>query len=82
VNVHRKVSELNILVSADDVTDSILESVTDCVDWFDEGPMPAEEFIDRLCSTYATDWDLHHYDSEAAKKIMKHARKERRNRKS
>jgi hypothetical protein len=66
------------LVTAEDVTEGVLACVRDCVDWFDDSPtMPTEEFIDRLCVSYGSDFDLESYDNEAARKIMRAARQER-----
>lgn len=70
-----------ILDRADDVTDDMLVSVTECVeDYFAEGQINTEDFIDRLCHNYAyaEDWDIEKYDCPAARKIMRHARQVRR----
>jgi hypothetical protein len=72
---------LKILESEADVTDDILTSVDECVDWFDDEPsMPTEEFIDRLCTTYAVGWDIESYDNPAVRKIMRRARQVRKER--
>lgn len=73
-------TDLIILFAADDVTNEILASVEDCVDWFEEGPMPTEEFIDRLCQSYGDGWDIEAYDSPAVRKIMRVARQSKRDR--
>jgi hypothetical protein len=67
------------LVTAEDVTDEILGAVAQAVEWFEgEATMPVEDFIDRLCGTYAEGWDIEQLDTPAVRKIMKHARKVRR----
>lgn len=72
---------MKVLETEDDVTPTILASVEDCVDWFDDEPtMPLEEFLDRLCGTYANGWDIESLDNPAVRKIMRHARKIRRER--
>lgn len=74
-------SESKILETAGDVSPEILTSVEDCVDWFEEQRgLPTDEFIDRLCTTYADGWDIESYDNEAVRKIMRHARKIKRER--
>lgn len=52
------------------------ESIHDCVDgWFLDGPLGAEEFIDRFCNTYLpSDVDLTSYDSPPARLLLKIAR--------
>jgi len=74
-----------ILQEADDVTPQIEADLESCVDWFvDEPTMGTQEFIDRLCQTYGGsgwregDYDLDRYDSPAARKIMRLARKIRK----
>lgn len=76
-----------ILHDADDVTPEIEAHIRDCVDWFDGEPtMGQQEFIDRLCKSYGgsgenqDDFDLDSYDSPAARRIMRIARAERRER--
>lgn len=76
-----------ILQTADDVDETILRAVEDLVDSWPEGEsMGAEEFIDELCRFYGgsghneDDWDLESYDNAAARKIMREARKLRRER--
>lgn len=74
-------SHLRILETEADVTDDILASVDECVDWFDdERTMPTEEFIDRLCDSYGAGWDIESYDNPAVRKIMRRARQIRRER--
>lgn len=68
-----------ILVEADDVTPDVLRAVEETLDWFnDDSPLPVEEFIDRLCDSYADGWDIEDYSTPAVRKIMRHARKIRR----
>lgn len=78
-----------VLREAEDVTPEIEEFVRQTVDWFDDEPtMGTQEFIDRLCKTYGgsgesvDDFDLDNYDSPAARRIMRIARAERRERNS
>ena len=82
-----------ILVEADDVTAEVEADVIACVDWFDSSPtMGVEEFIDQLCKTYGAQrdigadewvgWDITNYDCPAARKIMRIARAERKDRQS
>jgi hypothetical protein len=70
---------IRLLLQAQDVTDHILVLVANCVeDRFAEGPIPTEDFIDRLCDDYAEGWDIEILDSPAVRKIMRHARAVRR----
>lgn len=76
-----------LLEEAGDVDEEILAAIENCLDWFPEGePMPTEEFIDRLCKTYGSPsfdkpgFDLDQYDNPAARKIMREARRMRRER--
>lgn len=76
-----------VLVTEEDVTPEIEAFVEETVDWFDdERTMPTEEFIDRLCKTYGgdgrgeADFDLDQYDNPAARKIMRIARRIRKER--
>lgn len=71
-----------VLFAAQDVTDHMLVLVVNCVeDRFppDAGPMPVEDFIDRLCDDYLNGegWDIEKLDSPAVRKIMRHARRTR-----
>jgi len=72
--------EILILREAEDVTKAILESVRECVEWFDDEPtMVTEDFIDRLCDSYGgDDFDIENYDNPAVRKIMREARAIRR----
>jgi hypothetical protein len=76
------VSELTILKTKDQADAFVSEElISEALDWFDGEPrMATEEFIDRLCNAYATGWDLESYDNEAARSIMKRARKMRKER--
>lgn len=71
---------MTILTEAQDVTDSILDLVARCVEnrFSEPGPMPTEDFIDRLCDDYAEGWDIERLDTPAVTKIMMHARSVRR----
>lgn len=70
---------MKILKTEADVGPDVLASVDEAVDWFaDERAMPTEEFIDRLCKSYGTDWDIEDYDTPAVRKIMRRARQVRR----
>lgn len=73
-------SNCKMLVTADDVTPEIETHIASAVEWFDGSrTMGTEEFIDRLCKTYGgTDYDLESYDNDAARKIMRIARRIRR----
>ena len=65
--------ELTTSEQADEyVSDDLLSEV---LDWFeDERGVPAREFIDRLCETYADGWDLDSYYNPAANRILTRAR--------
>lgn len=72
---------MKVLVRAADVTDHILVHVGSCVDdWFPDGPLPEDDFIDRLCRGYGNGegWDIENLDTPAVRKIMRHARQARR----
>ncbi len=69
---------LRILVSAEDVTDDVVEAIEDTLEWFDRQPLSTEAFIDRLCGTCGDGWDIESYDNAATRKIMAHARALRR----
>ena len=72
-----------ILVTAEDVTPDVRAVIPEAVDWFDdERSMPTEAFIDRLCDSYGSGWDIESYDNEAVRLIMRLAREERRGRNS
>lgn len=67
------------------ITDAELNSA---LDWFDDEPrMPTEDYLDRLFPKYGgprdndgAELDLDHLDNEAARRIMKRARRLRRER--
>jgi hypothetical protein len=69
-----------VLSAAHEVDDHVLVLVTNCVE--DRFPpdeaMPTDEFIDRLCESYAEGWDIEQLDTPAVRKIMRHARAIRR----
>lgn len=71
--------DLTYLVAAEDVTDEMLSDVADCLDgWFDiDEPLAVEEFVDRFSDTYLVPRgvELDNYDSPAARKILREARK-------
>ena len=73
-------NELIILCEAADVTPHILQCVEETVEWFDDEPsLSTEEFIDKLCDIYAGDnWDIEDYACPAVHKIMREARRIRR----
>lgn len=74
-------SDLRMLEHANEVSAHILVLVANCVeDRFNEGPIPEGDFIDRLCDDYgnADGWDIDNLDTPAVRKIMRHARKVRR----
>ena len=73
-------NELVILREAADVTPHILQCVEETVEWFaDEPSLSTEEFIDKLCDIYAGDnWDIEDYACPAVHKIMREARRIRR----
>jgi hypothetical protein len=69
-----------MLTTRADITADVVHEIESTVDWFDDEPtMPTEAFIDRLCDRYA-EFDLANYDNEAAREIMRIARKIRRDR--
>lgn len=71
---------MKILRTEQDVTEEVLALAEETVDWFDDEPtMPTEDFIDRMFRN-PTDCDIEDYNNGAAKKIMRHARKVRRER--
>ena len=69
-----------VLVEADDVTDEVLAQIPDCLEWYsDRRTVPAEDFIDKFSDTYGyPEWELDNYDSPAARKILKEARRLKR----
>lgn len=70
------VDELKILVTVDDLPDNINRAIEETLGWFDDEPrLNGEEFIDRLCKTYADGWDIESYDNPAVREILKRARK-------
>jgi hypothetical protein len=71
-------ANLRLLVDAADVDDPILRSVEDCVEWFLDGPLNEDDFIDRLCKSYAGGWDIEQLNTPAVRTIMRHARKVKR----
>ena len=71
--------EYRVIRQVDELPPDWKEAVAGTVEWFaDEATMPTRDFIDRLCSTFATNWELDAYDSPAAAAIMKLARQLRR----
>lgn len=74
---------LRVITNANDVSDHLLVLVANCVeDWFppeNDGGLPTEGFIDRLCDYYLNPEgvDMESYDSPASRKIMRHARRVR-----
>jgi len=71
---------ITILETADDVTPDVLARAEETVDWFDNEPtMPTEDFLDRMFRR-DREYDLEEYDNPAARTIMRHARKIRRDR--
>lgn len=70
-----------ILESEEDVGEDVLAEADEAVDWFDDEPsMPAEDFFDRMFKH--SKYDLEEMDNPAAKKILRHARKLRRERRA
>lgn len=76
-----------ILETEDDVNEEVSASIEDGVDWFDDEPsMPADEFFDRMFGRYGLHrkeggiYDLEETDNPAAKKILRIARKIRKER--
>lgn len=74
-----------MLKTADDITPEIKQDIAACVEgWFLDEPMPAEDFLDKLCDHFGgsgrddRSYDLDHYDNEAARAIMRIARRIRR----
>lgn len=74
-----------MLVSEDDVDDAILAAVADTVDtWPDDEPLSTEAFVDALCKWHGgsgyspDDFDVDSYDNPATRKIMREARRLRR----
>lgn len=68
----------HVLVSAEDVTPEIEAAIIETLGWFeDEARLSTQEFIDRLCDTYADTWDIESYDNPAVRKIMRIAREAR-----
>lgn len=58
------------------VSDADLEGA---LEWFaDKRGVPTEGFIDRLCGSSATPYDLGAYDNEAARRLLSRARKIKR----
>ena len=69
---------IRVLETASDVTPEILAIAEETVDWFDDEPqMRTQAFIDRMMGGTL---DIEDYDNPAARKIMRHARKVRRER--
>lgn len=75
---------LRLLETVDDVTPDVLAAAEETLDWFDDEPrMSTEDFIDRLCAQpLAQGWDIEVYDNPAVRKIMRHARALRRERRT
>lgn len=70
---------MRLLEAAEDVTPEILAAVEETVEWFLDGPMPLEDFIDRLCDTHGgQEWDIERLSTPAVNRIMRHARKVKR----
>lgn len=74
-----------LLVEEEDVTDEILEHALDCLDWFqDRKGLSTQDFIDRLAQSYGgsgydpDNWDIDSYDNPAVRKIMRVARRAKR----
>jgi len=74
-----------ILETEDDVTPEMEKEIEECLDYFhDRRTLPTEEFIDTFCKGWGgsgyspTDWDLDSYINPAAKKIMRIARRLKR----
>lgn len=65
---------LVILTEADQIDDAIVAAIEDCLDWFEGEPLRTQEFIDRLCQSYADGWDIESYDNAATRLIMRIAR--------
>jgi len=70
-----------VIYKATDVTPAILEDAVEVLDWFGDGPIDWELFIDRMAdygSQPRTDgqptYDFEHYDSPAVRKIQRHVR--------
>jgi len=68
-----------ILRTAEDVTESILSEVADCVEgWYTDRPLSTEDFIDTLCTRHGNvnvnPWDIEQLATPAVRKIMRHAR--------
>ena len=69
---------MKVLVTEADVTPEVLAEVEGFVEWFEDEPtMSSEDFIDRMFK-YPSRWDIEDYDNPAARKIMRHARKIRK----
>lgn len=74
-------SEWHNLHRAEDVTEEMLASVDDCLDFFEGERLSTVEFIDRFATIYLPKrWDIEEYDSPASRKIMREARRLRRER--
>ena len=69
---------MKIVTTRKDVTPELLALAAETVEWFEDQPtMPTEDFLDRLFK-HPTRWDLEDYDNDAARAIMQHARRVRR----
>jgi hypothetical protein len=64
----------------EDVTEEVLAAIPDALEWFeDRRSLPTEEFIDRFSDTYGyPEWELDNYDSPAARKVLREARRIRK----
>lgn len=75
-------TNLRLLVTAGDVDEDALALVRECVDdWFPaDTPMAQDDFIDTLCERYGNTagWDIEQLDTPAVRKIMREARRVRR----
>lgn len=72
---------MRLLVNADDVNAHLLVLAVNCVeDWFPEGPIPLDDYVDRLCHDYlnAEGFDIENLDTPAVRKIMRAAREAQR----
>lgn len=66
--------ELKIIREVEDITADVELAIQETVEWFVDGPMPTEDFIDRLCKDYGDGWDIEELDTPAVRKIMRIAR--------
>ena len=74
-------SNLRLLTAAIDVTPEMLEAAASTVeDWFLTAPLRLDDFIDRLCEDHLNPagWDIEDMTSPAVAKLIRHARRVRR----